>query len=148
MPCSKPISLSPWTARAAAAARVASAAAVIVLLSAAVAPEPYGRWGNPRGTLAVQIAPCGEHLCGTIVWASPVAVADAREAGVNKLDGIELLQDYRPAGAGVWAGRVYVPDMGRTFSSRIVAQGADALAISGCLIGRFFCKSQVWHRLS
>lgn len=147
MPCSNRTSSAPWNMRAAVTARIASAVAVLALLTAAAPPLPYGRWGNPRGTLAVTIAPCSGHICGTIVWASPVALADARDSGIDKLDGIELLQDYRPAGAGVWAGRVYVPDMGRSFSSRIVAEGTGTLTISGCLIGRFLCKSQVWRRL-
>lgn len=86
-------------------------------------------------------------MCGTIVWASPVALTDAHDAGVGQLNGVELLQNYRAIGAGEWAGRVYVPDMGHSFSSRIVANGVDSLTISGCLIGRFLCKSQVWHRL-
>ena len=125
---------------------------VIALLAAAPATASGGNpvlgvWNNPKGSLAVQTAPCGTNLCGAIVRATDAAQADARDAGIPRLIGLQLLQDYRPAGGRTWAGRVYVPDMGRTFSSRIEQVSADELKISGCLVGGFFCKSQLWHRM-
>lgn len=106
----------------------------------------YGTWSNPKGTIDVRTAPCGERLCGEIVRASPKAIDDARKKGVNQLVGLQLLQDYKRR-SDDWAGRVYVPDMGRTFSSRIAFVGPDQIRISGCLIGGILCKSQVWHRV-
>jgi uncharacterized protein (DUF2147 family) len=106
----------------------------------------YGTWRNPSGTIDVRTAPCGDKLCGEIVRAAPKAVADARKKGVNELIGLQLLRDYSPNGDN-WAGRVYVPDMGRTFSSRIEQIDGNRLKISGCLIGGFLCKSQVWTRV-
>lgn len=114
--------------------------------SAAEANIVEGIWINPRGTVAVKTGPCGTRLCGHIVWASPVAVADARDSGVSQLIGLELLQDYKFSGARRWTGRVFVPDMGRSFSSTIEQLSAHDLKIQGCLIGGFLCKSQTWHR--
>jgi hypothetical protein len=74
-------------------------------------------------------------------------LADAIDAGIPHLVGTTLLQDYRPKGPGHWAGRVYVPDMGRTFYSTIDQQGPDQLKISGCILGGLFCRSQLWHRV-
>lgn len=123
-------------------------AAAMIPAPAAAPPTGLGTWTNPRHTIAVRTAPCGTgQLCGAIVWAAPAAQADARDAGIAKLIGVELLQNYRPAGPGSWKGRVYVPDMGRTFSSRITQNGANELVISGCLIGNLFCRSQSWRRL-
>ena len=125
----------------------------LLLLTASAAPaigqsDPvFGIWRNPLGTIDIRTSPCRTGLCGAIVRASPQAIADARDAGVNKLIGLELLQDYHQSGAGRWAGRVYVPDMGRTFSSRIDQIASDQLKISGCLWGGWICKSQVWHRV-
>ena len=137
---------------------VAVVAAVAVLTTAVMTGDAMaaqrpaaviGRWSNPKGTLAVQTGPCGDGaLCGQIVWASPQAQADARDAGVPALVGTQLLQGYRPEGRNSWAGRVYVPDMGRSFSSRIRQTSAGTLSISGCLVGGFLCKSQVWHRVA
>ena len=125
----------------------------LILAAAAVGVTPppnpaLGTWTNPRRTLAVRTAPCGPaKLCGAIIWAAPAAQADARAAAVARLIGTELLQDYRRDGAGVWKGRVYVPDMGRSFSSRIKQANPNELTISGCLIGGLFCRSQTWRRV-
>ncbi|HTN13170.1 MAG TPA: DUF2147 domain-containing protein [Sphingomonadaceae bacterium] len=109
--------------------------------------EAEGIWLNPHRTVAVRTGSCGEKLCGWIVWASHTAQSDARESGVGKLIGIELLEDYRPGAPGKWSGSVYVPDMGHSFPSTITRVGQEDLKIRGCLIGGFLCKSQVWHRI-
>ncbi|MGN6376928.1 MAG: DUF2147 domain-containing protein [Sphingomonas sp.] len=117
----------------------------------AAAPPPsdaaiYGTWRNPKGTIEVRTAPCQGGLCGEIVRASPKAVDDARKKGVDTLVGLQLLKDYHRREKD-WAGHVYVPDMGRTFSSRIVMIDDRNIRISGCLVGGFLCKSQVWTRV-
>lgn len=108
----------------------------------------FGTWANPKRSLAIRTAPCPGGVCGAIVWASPSAAAQAQGAGVGTLIGTKLLQDYHPMAPGLWAGRVYVPDMGRSFSSRIRQTSPRTLIISGCVIGGFLCKSQVWHRIA
>jgi uncharacterized protein (DUF2147 family) len=112
----------------------------------ALRADVNGTWLNPKGTVAVQTLACGPGLCGRIVWASAIAVADAKESGIDNPVGIELLKDYRRSGDGIWHGMVYVPDMGRSFRSTIVALAPDRLKVSGCLIGNFICKSQIWRR--
>ena len=110
------------------------------------AVSPIGVWQNPKGTIRVRTRPCGELLCGNIVWASPVALADARDAGVSSLIGTELLSDYRATGAGRWTGQVYVPDQGRRFYSTIEVRNPNSLRISGCILGGLICKHQEWTR--
>jgi uncharacterized protein (DUF2147 family) len=50
-------------------------------------------------------------------------------------------------GPGQWQGRVFVPDMNRTFSGTMTAAGPNKLVGKGCLIGGFFCKTQTWVRI-
>ncbi|OJV32929.1 MULTISPECIES: DUF2147 domain-containing protein [unclassified Sphingomonas] len=129
---------------------VASAALGMMAASsgiAAAALPPLGVWSNPRGTLAVRTAPCDNGLCGTIVWADGRAMADARAAGVGRLVGTQLLRDYRPAGNGTWSGRLFAPDMKRSFPSRLTLVAPDRLRISSCFVRHYFCRSQEWHRL-
>jgi uncharacterized protein (DUF2147 family) len=127
---------------------VRAALPLIALMLAAASPPPsiLGTWANPHQTLTVRIRPCGPGICGAIVWAAPKAIADANEAGVANLIGTELLSDYVPAGAHRWSGRVYVPDMGRSFSSHIDMTAPDTIRISGCLVGSWFCRAQSWTR--
>ncbi len=108
-----------------------------------------GRWSNPTGSLALKTAPCrgGGTLCGAIIWASKTELTNARAAGVRQLVGTQLLLGYRRTGQGSWRGTIYFPDSGRRFSSRLEQTSPQALTISGCLIGGFVCKSQVWRRV-
>ena len=129
--------------------------AFVAMLFALAAQTPpaardpvMGRWSNPKGTLAVETHPCPDGtLCGTIVWASAHAQAAARQAKLPPLVGTRLLHDYRRVGAGHWEGRVFIPDMGRSYASHIQQHSPARLTISQCLLGRFLCKSQVWHRI-
>lgn len=116
--------------------------------SAPTTPDPiFGTWTNPKRTIAVKTALCGSELCGTIVAANAEAQRDAREAGVEPLIGTELLREYRKTGVGSWSGTVFVPDMGRSFSSHIVQKSPDVLRISGCIFRGLICQSQDWARL-
>ena len=127
--------------------------AAISPLSAIAQPSPsaqpslaYITWINPYSNVKVETGDCGAKLCGWVVWATPEAEQEARDGGVQKLVGTELLQDYRPTGSNRWQGRVFVPDMGRTFYSTISQVEPSTLKISGCVFGGLICKSQLWHR--
>lgn len=110
------------------------------------AAAPTGDWLNPAGTVEVSTRSCGHALCGRVVWASSDAVGDAREGGTANLVGTELLRDYHAVGPLAWKGTIFVPDLGRSFSSRMIELDPNTLQVSGCLIGGFICKKQVWHR--
>jgi uncharacterized protein (DUF2147 family) len=115
--------------------------------AAAARPTVEGLWMNPHGTVAVRTGDCRGRLCGWVVWASPQALQDAKDGGVDHLVGTELLEDYSADGADRWSGSVYVPDMGHSFSSTITLSAPGELQIRGCLIGGIFCKSQTWQRI-
>ena len=119
--------------------------------ASAMVPAPSsinGTWFNPDRTVAVRTGDCAGRLCGWISWASPEALQDAKDSGIERLIGTELLQDYRAEAPGRWRGTVYVPDLGHSFSSRITQLSPNELKISGCLLGRFVCKSQVWRKIA
>ena len=130
--------------------KILAMALLLAASSGLAQPQPFvspiGIWQNPKGTIRVRTRPCGELLCGNIVWASPTAMADARDAGITSLIGTELLSDYRHTGRGRWTGQVYVPDQGRRFYSTLEQKGPNALRISGCILGGLLCKRQDWTR--
>ncbi|MBW8785477.1 MAG: DUF2147 domain-containing protein [Novosphingobium sp.] len=113
---------------------------------AAPRPDPFGAWRNPDRSVVVKLQPCSDKLCGVIVWASPSAQAEARRAEARPLIGLELLRDYHRVSATAWRGTVYVPDMGRSFSSKLVQRDANTLEISGCVIAGLLCRHQQWQR--
>jgi len=114
---------------------------------AAVQAPIDGLWLNPKGSVAVRTGPCGPKLCGWVAWANAQATKDAIDSGVTRLVGTALLENYTLSGTDLWQGTVFVPDMGHRFSSTIARVNPDTLRIKGCLIGGFFCKSQIWHRI-
>jgi uncharacterized protein (DUF2147 family) len=137
--------------------RIIASMAMLAMLGTALPAEAataqipvaqQGTWINPHGSVTVKTGPCGDKLCGWIVWANATAQQDARDSGVPHLIGTELLQNYQQTSHGRWSGTVYVPDMGGHFSSTITPAGTTALQIKGCLVGGFICKSQVWRRVS
>jgi uncharacterized protein (DUF2147 family) len=105
-----------------------------------------GTWVNPYNSVKVETGDCGDNLCGWVVWATPEAEQEARDGGVQKLVSTELLQNYRQIGANRWQGRVFVPDMGRSFASTITLEDPGTLKISGCILGGLICKSQLWRK--
>ena len=109
--------------------------------------DAEGFWMNPKGTVAVRAAACGEALCARIVWASTEAQADAAESKIPHLLGTEVLEDYRFRGNGVWSGTIFVPDMGRRFASQIEELSPTRLRIKGCVLRGLLCKSQIWTRV-
>lgn len=114
-----------------------------------VLPDPvFGVWRNPKGSVHLEIRPCGGQTCGYVVWANAEAQADARKGGTPQLIGQQLLRDFARDDEGQWKGKVFVPDLGMTFSGRVSVADKDRLKAKGCVLGNFLCKSQVWTRVS
>ncbi|WP_439571812.1 DUF2147 domain-containing protein [Sphingomonas sp.] len=103
-------------------------------------------WRNPSNSVHIRITPCGDRVCGTVIWASEKAKADARKGGTDKLVGANLFREFRQVAPGQYKGRVFVPDMNRTFSGQMRIEG-NAMIGKGCVLG-FICKSQTWRRIS
>lgn len=133
-----------YVALAAAAAAISSISGIA---EAAAPIEATGVWRNPKNNVHVRMQPCGNTVCGTVVWATPKAEAKARAAGTRKLVGTQLFRQFKQVRPGVWTGQVFVPDMGRTFSGTMTANSATSITGKGCLIGKFLCKTQTWTRI-
>ncbi|AGH48421.1 MULTISPECIES: DUF2147 domain-containing protein [Sphingomonadales] len=128
---------------------IAAASLLALCWPAAASAEPYyGLWRNPKDSVRVRTHPCGARLCGTVEWANDKAKADAREGGTENLVGTELFRDFRPGKNDIWRGKVFVPDMNKTFSGTLtVTDGGGTLRARGCLFAGVGCKSQYWTRI-
>ena len=105
-----------------------------------------GRWKNPSGRVTVLIEACGEAYCGSVIAAAETAKADARRGGTADLVGTQLMTGFKPAGPGKWRGRMFVPDINHRSKAELRLIGADQLKVTGCMVGRMICKSQLWTR--
>lgn len=127
------------------------AAGLALTTATAASAEPDGSrgiWRNPKDTVHIRAHPCGKSMCGTVVWASDKAKADARRGGTETLVGAQLFRGFVQERAGVWRGKVFVPDIGKTFSGTITVVDDRTLKGSGCLLGRVGCKTQIWTRVA
>lgn len=123
-------------------------AALAPLLLAAQPGGDLGTWRNPQNSVHIHVHPCGDGaLCGTVVWANDKAKADAKRGGTDPLVGTDLFRQFRAAGPKLWRGKVFVPDLNRTFSGTVTANGDGTITGRGCLLGNIGCKSQTWTRV-
>ncbi|SNS57186.1 Uncharacterized conserved protein, DUF2147 family [Sphingomonas laterariae] len=118
-----------------------------LLLGGANQDRTEGLWRNPKNSVHVRSHRCGASMCGTVVWANDKAKADARRGGTEELVGLQLFKDFTQDEGGNWRGRVYVPDIDKTFSGTIEVIDVNTIKGSGCLIGKIGCKSQTWARI-
>ncbi len=106
-----------------------------------------GTWQDPKDSVHVRTQPCGEAICGVVVWATDQAKERARRAGTQQLIGTTVFRDFHQQKANQWRGRVFVPDQNTTFSGTITLVDPNTIRGTGCLLGRIICKSRTWHRV-
>lgn len=106
-----------------------------------------GLWRNGSNSVHLEAHHCGDSMCGKVVWASAKAIADARRGGTPNLIGLELFHDFRKDKKGNWRGKVFVPDLNKTFSGTVVMLDANTLKGTGCALGGVICKSQTLRRI-
>ena len=120
--------------------------------SVAEARVPAGVWANPSNSVQVRFAPCwrgqdAQLMCGTVIWASEQAKADAARGGSDRLVGTRLFSDFEEEEPGRWAGTVFIPDIGREVEGTITQVDAKTLVGEGCLFGGLGCRQQRWRRV-
>jgi uncharacterized protein (DUF2147 family) len=116
--------------------------------SAALAKAPIeGRWVNPKGSVTVNVAPCGNGFCATVVEASAKAKATARKGGTPSLIGTQVMSDFRARGDGTYSGRAFDPKRNIRAPATIRMIGSSTLVVRGCLIKGIICKEQRWKKV-
>ena len=135
---------------------------LFALLSAAPAaaqsPTPTGLWLHANGRIRVEIVPCGDRLCGKLVWfkwpndlaGQPLVDlknADAKLRG-RPLLGLTVVQGLRRTGENTWAdGWIYNPDDGVDYRATMSIQADGALRVRAYVLLPLLGKTFVWTRL-
>lgn len=107
-----------------------------------------GVWRNRSNSVHIEAHHCGQSMCGKVVWASAKAIADAKRGGTANLIGLDIFSDFKKDRKGVWHGKVFVPDMNRTFSGTMILVDPNTLKGTGCALGGVVCKTQLLTRIS
>jgi uncharacterized protein (DUF2147 family) len=126
---------------------IAAAAVALGAPAAARAQALEGKWTNPKRSVVVNVARCGEAYCGTVSWATPKNRENVAENGRN-LIGTRILSDLRPAGDGVYKGKAFEPKRNIRGSATVRQLGPNTMVVKGCAVLGMLCKEQRWTRVS
>ena len=100
-------------------------------------PDDNGNYGY------VEIAPCGEKICGVLVRAFNGSGTEIPSNNIGK----PIVWDMQPQGNGAYAkGKIWSPDRDKIYSSKMQMTG-DSMAVSGCVLG--ICRDGgTWTRVN
>jgi uncharacterized protein (DUF2147 family) len=121
---------------------------LFMMLTAAAQPRPSapieGLWKNPIGSAIIAIEPCGNRLCGKVVWAS---ARGQREVAKNTRNvvGTTVLTGLKHSGDR-WTGQLYIPDDNIHVSARLQLLNSRELKLTGCGLLGLICRTQIWTR--
>ena len=109
-----------------------------------------GRWRDSDGESEIDIARCGQALCGTIVWLKEPRLdrfnPDAAKRGRTLL-GVRVLSGFKPDQDGAtFSGDGYNPEDGRSYSTTLQLKSRTMLSIKGCVMGGLVCDDDLWTR--
>lgn len=103
-----------------------------------------GLWKNPIGSAIIAVAPCGDALCGKVVWTSARGQREVAKTTPHVV-GTIVLTDLKPKGVG-WAGQLFIPDDNIHVSARLRLLDSRNLKLTGCALVGLLCRSQIWTR--
>lgn len=119
---------------------------------------PVGVWLHANGRIRLEIAPCGDLLCGKLVWFR--WPNDAQGQPLNDLKnpdpalrgrpllGLTVLSGLRPVGEGKWEdGVIYNPDDGKTYHAQASFKDNDTLRVRAYVVLPLLGKTLIWSRV-
>ena len=140
------------------AMRLAAMSATLALFSATAWSQeaPLGRWITASGNLEVEIATCGQALCGTVTQVfgnrsmsrdgQEMKAADTRPAmGMKILQNFvaETLEDQRTTR---WEGEIYNRENGKTYACLMWLNADGSLQVRPYVGLSLFGRTQTWQR--
>lgn len=130
----------------------------------AAAPEPRGVWLTASGNLEVEVAPCGEALCGTVTkvianHSMSRAGEEMKPADPRPALGMRLLTGFVPSETAAapaggtpvpveWKGEIYNRENGKTYRCLMSVDAAGRLVLHGYVGLPLFGRTQVWERVA
>jgi uncharacterized protein (DUF2147 family) len=124
----------------------------------AQSPTPVGVWLHDNKRIEIEITPCGETLCGKLVWfkrpndAQGLPLVDLNNPDATlrarPLIGLVVLNGLRRTGENTWEnGSIYDPDDGATYNASMSMQDDGALQVRAYVLMPILGKTFVWTRM-
>lgn len=118
-------------------AAVALSLAPATFASAFAGSDPVGVWLDDTGRGAVEIKPCGNALCGNVVWVKSSTDSD----GCGK----QIIGNVMPVGSGHWDnGWIYSPEKGRKYDVELTPLSNGNLKVVGYAGLKFLSRTMIW----
>jgi uncharacterized protein (DUF2147 family) len=103
-----------------------------------------GLWIDHTGQGAVEIAPCGERMCGRVVW---LKNPQHKSRSGRPICGTQILGDLRARPNNTWeSGWIYNPEDEERFSAEIKLKNENTLLVTGYLGIKFLGETYTWKR--
>ncbi len=101
----------------------------------------------------VNISLCGDSVCGILEWFPELETVGGPILDTNnpdemlqarELKGLQLIFDFKRTKKGWRKGKIYDPESGKTYKSKLTRIDEDHLKVEGC-VGPF-CQKFLWTR--
>jgi uncharacterized protein (DUF2147 family) len=103
-----------------------------------------GVWIDHTGQGAVEITPCGEKVCGRVIWLKNPA---HRSRTGKLICGTQVLGELRQMAADAWeTGWIYNPEDEEKFSAALKLASPDKLIVTGYLGIKLLGETFTWQR--
>jgi uncharacterized protein (DUF2147 family) len=123
--------------------------AALWLLGAGVAAQTppvdvTGLWIDHTGQGAVEITPCGDRICGRVVW---LKNPNHKSKSGKLICGTQILGDLQPQPGNAWeSGWIYNPEDEERFSAALKLTNANTLQVTGYLGIKLLGETFTWTR--
>jgi uncharacterized protein (DUF2147 family) len=137
-----------WLKFQRAGAALAALAALALMNSATRAQGPArgvtGVWIDHTGQGAVEIGPCGDRVCGRVVWLKNPA---HKSKSGRPICGTQILGDLHARSNNTWeSGWIYNPEDEERFSAEIKLKNENTLLVTGYLGIKILGETYTWKR--
>ena len=129
-------------------AAIGAAALLLALVPGAVAQAPAtditGVWLDHTGQGAVEITPCGDRICGRVVWLKDPT---HKSKSGKLICGTQILGDLQKHGTDTWeSGWIYNPEDEERFSAALKLANPNTLLVTGYLGIKILGETFTWKR--
>ena len=115
-----------------------------------------GVWAEGDGGAHIEIAPCGDKLCGRIVWLKQPVDENGRPLmdknnpnptlRTRPILGLLIMGGLQPNDGNTFLqGQVYNSENGKVYDVYLTPEG-QTMEVEGCLM-KYLCLSQTWTRI-
>lgn len=121
------------------------------------APSIAGIWLDDEGKGAVEITPCGDRMCGKIVWLKN-PLSPNGTPWTDKLNpdptkqlrpvcGLQIIGDAQKNGDKWDGGWIYDPEEGKTWQLELSLKDANTMSVHGYAVVTLLGETSLWTRL-